>query len=347
MLNFVNYRRRRRSLKFKLFLVIVLLLAAGWGYYSYVVAAPKSHLTTPQTFNVPAGWGSTKISFELKNAGLIRNAYVFQLYIWLRGIDSKMQIGQYQLSPSLSIKDIAQILSRGTGSANEVSLTFIEGWTLRDFAQYLSDKHIASQQDFFDTVQKKVSWWDNYSILASKPRILDLEGYLFPDTYRVYKDASLPEIVQKMLDNLETKITSQLRSDITKQGRTIHEIFTMASILEKEVKTDVDRKLVADIFYRRLKAGVALQSDATVNYATGKSTARASAQDLQIDSLYNTYKYRGLPPGPIASAGLAAITAAVYPTPNQYFYFLTTPDGKVIYSKTFAEHVAAKNKYYR
>ena len=146
---------------------------------------------------------------------------------------------------------------------------------------------------------------------------------------------------------MSSKLTAELRAEIKRQGKTIHEILTLASIIEKEVSSDKDRKLVADIFYKRLDAGVALQADSAVNYVTGKSTPRASAQDLAKESPYNTYRYRGLPPGPIASPGLSAILAAVYPTANPYWYFLTTPAGQAIYSKTFEEHVANKAKYLR
>jgi UPF0755 protein len=150
-----------------------------------------------------------------------------------------------------------------------------------------------------------------------------------------------------MLDNFNKKLTPELVTEINKQQKTVHEIITLASIIEKEVSNDNDRKLVADIFYKRLEKGIGLQSDATVNYVTGKSTTRPSAQDLAVDSPYNTYKYKGLPPGPISNPGISAILAAIYPTSNPYFYFLTTPDGKVIYSKAYQEHLQAKAQYYK
>jgi len=187
---------------------------------------------------------------------------------------------------------------------------------------------------------------DEYSILASKPRNLDLEGYLFPDTYRIFRDASVTDVVKKMLGNLEAKLTPQMKKDITDSGKTIHEVLTLASIVEKEVSSDKDRKLVADIFYKRLKAGIALQADSTVNYVTGKSVSRASASDLEVESLYNTYQHRGLPPGPISNPSLSSIISAIYPTPNTYLYFLTTPSGEVIYNETFEGHVEDKNRYY-
>ena len=137
-----------------------------------------------------------------------------------------------------------------------------------------------------------------------------------------------------------------MRADIKAQGKTINEIITMASIIEKEVPHAEDMKKIAGIFYQRLNIGMAMQSDATINFITGKGTTRPSAEDLQVASPYNTYKYRDLPPGPISNPGLAAIEAAIYPEKNDFLYFLTTPEGQVIYSRTYAEHLAAKYKYY-
>ena len=241
---------------------------------------------------------------------------------------------------------MVQILHRGAGTTKEKTLTFIEGWTNRQIAEYLSGQGFGTIQDFLSIVEKKSGWWDNYEVLFSRPKDRDLEGYLFPDTYRVYGDSAISDIIKKMLANLENKLTANLRLEIKSQDKTIHEILTLASILEKEVSTDYDRAMVADIFYKRIGVGMPLQADSTVNYVSGKSESRAAGIDLNIDNPYNTYKYNNLPPGPICNPGLSSIKAAVYPLKNNYWYFLTTPDGKVIYSETFEQHVAAKNKYY-
>lgn len=337
---------KKKKKKGKILLLIILIILIGYFWYSYTLNTPVSGDNQIKQFVIKPGWGSTKISQELKNSGLIRSPLVFQFYTWQRGINNRLQDGEYYLSKNLSIKEISQILSRGAGVTKEITLTFIEGWNNKDYAKYLSDQGIAKSEDFFAMIQKKADWWNNYDFLVAKPKDLDLEGYLFPDTYRVYRDASIREIIQKMLDNLAKKLTPELKQEITRQNKSINDIITLASILEKEVSTDSDRKLVADIFYKRLEAGMPLQADSTVNYASGKSVTQASADDLKIDSPYNTYKYKGLPPGPICNPGLSAIEAAIYPTKNDYWYFLTTPDGKVIYSKTHDEHVAAKAKYY-
>jgi len=341
------FLRKKRKKSWKLLIILLVLVLAGWLYYDHSLNQPVTNNPKQREFKVEKGWGSTQISQELQKAGLIRSAWLFQFYTWQQGISSRLQDGEYFLAQNLSLKEIAQILSRGAGVTKEITLTFIEGWNNQEIADYLAKNGLAQPADFFAIVQKKAAWWDEYDFLASRPKTADLEGYLFPDTYRIYRDASLTDIVRKMLNNFDNKLTLELRSEITRQGKTIHGILTLASILEKEVSTENDRKLVADIFYKRLQAGMPLQADSTVNYVTGKGITRSSAADIQIDSPYNTYKYKGLPPGPICNPGLDAIKAAIYPLKNDYWYFLTTPDGTVIYSKTHDEHVAAKAKYYK
>jgi UPF0755 protein len=331
----------------KILLFCLLIILIGVSYFFYFLNTPNSNNSETKKFIVTQGLGSTKISQELKKQGLIKNDILFELYLWFNGTSSRLLPGEYWLQQNLTPEALAKLLSQGTGETKETTLTFIEGWNSQEIAQYLANKNFGSAKDFFAIIQKKADWWDQYQFLASKPRNLDLEGYLFPDTYRVYRDASLESIVQKMLDNFNKKLTPELVTEINKQQKTVHEIITLASIIEKEVSNDNDRKLVADIFYKRLEKGIGLQSDATVNYVTGKSTTRPSAQDLAVDSPYNTYKYKGLPPGPISNPGISAILAAIYPTSNPYFYFLTTPDGKVIYSKAYQEHLQAKAQYYK
>lgn len=330
-----------------LILILILTIAGYGGYFFYTLNSPNTGSANIVKFTVQPKWGSMIVSQELKKAGLVRDWIVFELYIWQAGKSSSIQPGDYDLKNNYNIKEIVQILTRGAQNVEfkEVALTFIEGWNLNDYAQYLNKQGFGQAQDFLDIVQKKQSWWDNYSFLVSRPKTQDLEGYLFPDTYRVYKNATIKDIVQKMMDNFDKKLTSEIRAEITKQGKTIHEIITLASIIEKEVSAEADRKIVAGIFYKRLANNIGLQSDATVNYITGKGTVQPSLDDTKVDSLYNTYKYRGLPPGPICNPGLSAILAAVYPDKNNYLYFLTTPEGKAIYSQTYEQHLAAKRKY--
>src|SRR3989344_925802 len=338
-------RKKRRSKKIIFILLLLVLIAVFYYFYNFLPVDKNNSRIIE--FKIEPGWGSVKISQELGKAGLIRNGLIFQLYVLFKGINLRLQDGNYFLAENMSVSKIADLLSRGASASKEITLTIIEGWNNQQIANYLAENGFSPPADFFAVVQKKEDWWKNYDFLKNKPKDLDLEGYLFPDTYRIYRDAELTDIIRKMLDNFSDKLNQDLRAEISRQKKTIHEVITLASIIEKEVATEKDRKLVADIFYKRLQQSIALQADSTVNYATGKSAARESADDIKIDNLYNTYRYGRLTPGPISNPGMSAIMAAIYPIPNPYWYFLTTLDGTVIYSKTFEEHVKAKAKYYK
>ena len=185
------------------------------------------------------------------------------------------------------------------------------------------------------------------SALSDKPSGASLEGFLFPDTYRVFKGSTSEEIINKMLTNFETKLTLELRSIIANKEATIFQTITMASILEKEIRLSDDLSVAADVFYKRLRVSKPLESDATLNYVLPAALrkSRLSTADLKNSSPYNTYRYQGLPPGPIGNPGMKAIEAAILPQPNNYWFFLTTPDGETIFSKTAEEHIRNKQKY--
>jgi UPF0755 protein len=182
--------------------------------------------------------------------------------------------------------------------------------------------------------------------LKDAPADADLEGFLFPDTYRVFKNATAEDIVQKLLDNFNDKLTLDLRTDIAKQGKSIFDVITMASIIEKEVKSPEDMKIVSGIFWQRTGDSYPLESCATLAYILGVNKKQYTYEDTKINSPYNTYQNAGLPPGPICNPGLAAIQAAIYPQTTDYHYFLTRPDtGATIFSKTYQEHLRNKAKY--
>ncbi|HZJ40958.1 MAG TPA: endolytic transglycosylase MltG [Candidatus Saccharimonadales bacterium] len=246
----------------------------------------------------------------------------------------------------------------------EVTIKVLEGWTIDDVDNYLVSLEKWNRIDLDKIIglpkidyrqQDLVALPDlseKFSFLKDKPVYYSLEGFLFPDTYRVYDDASAIDVVDKMLANFDKKLTTQMRTDIAAQGKTIYEIVIMASLIEKEAPinySDPENKtarIVADIFWGRLKIGQALQSDATLTYFLGDNSPSHSGADLEIDSPYNTYKYRGLPPTPICNPGLRAIQAAIYPIKTDYNYFLTSRDGKnIYYAKTYEEHLNNKYKY--
>jgi len=336
-------------------ILITVLIALLFGGFVFAQAGrPVSKEPSTILYVVPQGAGAKTIAEGLKKAGLIRSPNYFLFTVWSRGDQTKFKAGTYELTPSMSTREIEAYLASNEPVSNEISVTLLEGWTLDDMADYLQAQGLSSRAEFYaeagesaKTASGLPDWNATYPALRSRPAGASLEGYLFPDTYRVYADGGAKPLVRRMLDNFEAKLTPELRKEIAAKGRTIHEIVTMASILEMEVRGDEDRALVSDIFWKRVDAGRGLEADSTVNYITGHSKPSVSYEDTRIDHPWNTYKYRGLPPGPIGNPSLSAIIAAIRPKANPYWYFLTDPEGKVWYGKTLDEHNANRVNHLR
>ncbi|MFH1597995.1 MAG: endolytic transglycosylase MltG [Patescibacteria group bacterium] len=335
----------------KVTIIIIVLVIVGIFYLlqlTYQINSKNSDATDSVFFSIEPGQGVNEISFNLHEAGLIKSQFAFEVYLWFTRSESDLKAGEFQIGKDMSTKEVIRILVDGSNS-NESVIQIIEGWRVTEIAEYLAEKGIVSANDFVEAVSVQDSRTlipdKNYDFLSDRSLLADLEGYLFPDTYRVFKDSEAADIVEKMLDNFDSKLTQEMQQEIAKQGKTIFEIVTLASVLEKELRTDTDRKMAADLFYRRIAAGIPMQSDATVNYVTGKSMLQPTYTDTQTESPYNTYLYRGLPPGPICNPSLSSIQAAIYPEGNQYWYYLNKPDGTTVFSKTLEEHNSNKIKY--
>lgn len=247
----------------------------------------------------------------------------------------------------------------------EETVQLIEGWNSRDMSQYFERQGIWQSEEFLEVVgfpqvdynkvndlPSLVDYSSEFSFLADKPDNRSLEGYLYPDTYRIFASSSPSELVEKMLHNFDSKLTDKMREDIKAQNKTIYEIVTMASILEKEAPMSYadgnnrDARIISGIFWRRIDIGQALQSCATLAYILGVNKAQYTTADTKVESPYNTYKYRDLPPGPISNPGILAIEAAIYPLSSSYNYFLT-PSGSssIVYATSYEEHLSNKRKY--
>ena len=299
-----------------------------------------------KSIEISSGLGSRKIADVLKNEGVIRSKWVFIIYVSLTGNATSLKPGNYVFSRE-SIPKVVGDLARG--GTNEYVITVPEGWSSRDIAAYFEENGLVSPDEFLNLVSVKHSVFNNrgFDFLGDRPAKVGLEGYLFPDTYRIFKDSGAEDIVSKMLENFGKKLAPELREEIERQKKTIFEVVIMASLIEKEASSDEDRVVISGILWKRLKIGMALQVDASINYITNKKTPSASKEDLMTDSPYNTYKYPGLPIGPIANPGLSAIHAAIYPKESLYLYYLHTPEGQTIFSSTLEEHNEAKAKYLR
>lgn len=317
-------------------------------FFSFEAYLPHSALDGSKQVEVPPQYGSRKIGELLKNEGAIRSKWVFVAYVSLRGWASSLQPGEYTFSNRDSVADIARQLIRG--GTNEVAITIPEGWTIYDIAEALEENRVVTKDEFL-LFRPSTELKNKFPFLEEIPADTVPEGYFFPDTYRFFKNAELDDVVSKMLANFDRKITPDLREEIKKQNKTLFDIITIASLIEKEVVTDEDRAIVSGILWKRLEHNIAMQVDATLSYIKkqrGEEPSRDGRlfiRDTKVDSPYNTYLYPGLPKGPIANPGLSAIRAAMYPKNSPYLYYLSAQDGTTIFSKTLNEHNVAKAKY--
>jgi UPF0755 protein len=324
---------------FLLILIILLINSIFFGSNKEVEA---------KLFTIEKGQAVKEIAFSLKEDDLIENPYAFIFYAIISNKYRKIQAGEYLLSSQMSTSKIISLITNGETAKEK--LTIIEGWDLRDIAQYLKDKNIASEEEFYAIVGRPTGETESvdtngYNFLSDKPDNLSLEGYLFPDTYYIDKTDNLKSIVNKMLKNFDNKLTADLKSEIKRQKKTIFEIITMASIIEKEVKTPEDKKIVSGILWKRIDKGMRLQVDATVLYAMGEDNSKVYTKNTQIDSSYNTYRVDGLPLGPIGNPGMDSIMAAIYPAASDYYYYLSGLDGKTHWAKTLEDHNNNKIMY--
>lgn len=294
------------------------------------------------TVTIPPQATLRQISKLLVEKKIISSQWLFELYIKSRQLDRKMQSGTFAIVTGTNIRGVAQLLT-SPGHA-ERSITIVEGWTLKDIADYGTTIGIPTAETYRLTgtpatatqaaTESLLDLNEDFTFLKIKPVEAPLEGFLFPDTYRIYEDATAEDVVKKMLENFSQKV-----------GSISYDQLILASIIEREVTDDTDRAMVADILQRRLEIGMPLQVDSSVNYVTRKKTPALSAQDRRLDSSYNTYLNRGFPPTPISNPGLSAITAVRNPKPNTYWYFLTDPEGRVHYAQTLDEQISNKQRY--
>jgi len=325
------------------FLIIFFIILLGIFFIWQGMCLPKdSAFTENKLFSIERGQNLFKIAENLEKEDLIKNKFLFDFYVLITGTQRKLQAGEYLVNPSMNITEIAKKIISGDIVKEEI--TIIEGWTLKDIGFYFENKGMFQAEELYD-------------------ERADVEGYFFPDTYQIRRGVTLEEIINKVVNNFNKKLTEELRSEIERQRKTIFEIVTMASLLEKEVKTKEEKEIVSGIFWKRIKERMPLDSCATIAYIlrasekypegrilgggnwTFEEMRKEIAEGKEIDSPYNTYKYLGLPSGPICNPGLESIIATVYPKDSEYWYYLSTPEGETIFSKTLEEHNIAQAKY--
>lgn len=378
--NKVGKRRKKRqktnSLAGKIALclitaIIIALLATGFFVYRYVDSSIKpldSSSTEYITVDIPEGSGNKYIGQILEKAGVIKSATVFNYYTKFKNY-SNFQSGYYNLQASMDLDEICKLLKEGgTPQPEKPSLGKIlvtEGYTIKQISEAVTKNSAKknastpySSEDFLKVVQDEAF----ISKMAAKyPKLLSslpsadqvtyrLEGYLFPATYSYYKETSMEDIVEEMISTMDSYM-SQYYDTIAASGKSVNDVLTLASLVEKEGSTDDDRRNIASVFYNRMNNNMPLQSNIAILYAMGKlgeetSLAADASIDTSIDSPYNVYTNTGLMPGPVDSPSLAAIEATVTPASTDYYYFVAdVKTGKVYYSENFDDHQANVEKY--
>ena len=340
-------------------IVFVLIIGVvGLFGYNYVKGALKPldpNATKTIAVEVPIGSSLSSISTLLEKKGVIKDARVFKYYAKFKN-ESQFQAGNYDLTQAMTFDELIESLKTGKVYRKPVfTMTVPEGLTLEQIGKVIEKKTPYTQKEFMDLVTSDTfvqQMMANYpelvteAVLADNIRY-DLEGYLYPATYSYYEEKpSLQAIVEEMIAAMNNVVKNY--SDVLAEKQmSVHQLLTFASLLEEEATAQTDRETIASVFYNRINEGMPLQTDPTVLYALGDHKDRVLYEDLEVDNAYNTYKNKGLPPGPIAGAGKTSIEASLNPSQTDYFYFLADNEGVNHFSKTYDEHLQKVEKYLR
>jgi UPF0755 protein len=307
-------------------------------YASQMVKAPNSTDSTKSVFVITEGQGSGEVAKNLEKENLIKNRFIFVLYLNYKGVGDKVQAGEYEIARNLSMIDVASLVTTGKIVTNKITIP--EGWTIEQIGDYLAKNTEVKKEDFLLATKKSY----DYAFLADKPKDANLEGYLYPDTYMLSVNPTADEVVKKMLDNFDRKYTEEIRNKAKGSNMSTYEVVTLASIVEREVAKADDRKLVASVFLNRLNYDMPLESCATIQYILKVNKKQFTYEETRTPSPYNTYILKGLPEGPIGNPSIDSISAVLFPEKSNYYYFLSA-GGTTYFSKTIEEHNAKKVQY--
>jgi UPF0755 protein len=321
--------------RFALFVLLILIGGAAIGAWFYLgVDRPfKGYDGAEQFVEIPSGSGTSAIARRLADAGVIRDEISFKLALWLSGNARRLQAGEYRFDHAISARQVADKIARGDVYVRPI--TFPEGLTAKQMAAVYESKDFGEAQEFLDATKNAAL------VSAVDPVAKDLEGYLFPDTYKLPRTSTADQLVGRMVGSFMKALTPDVIEQAEARGMNVRQLVTLASIVEKETGNRAERPLVAAVYANRLKIGMGLQCDPTVIYAlerAGRYHGNLTRDDLQFDSPYNTYRYAGLPPGPIASPGRASLEAAASPADVPYLYFVSKNDGSHAFATTLDEH---------
>ena len=337
-------------------LAVVLLGFAGYRYVTKSIGPLDPDSEEVIEIEIPTGANRRVIGSILDEEDIINSSFIFEYYVRFQE-KNDFKAGTYLMSPSMSMDEIITYLNEGgTPIAKQPSshVTLPEGIHIEEIAERIEDQTEFSEEDFMNLIQDEV-FIDEIAgeypdlladaVAASESTRYTLEGYLFPATYEVFDDTTLESLVKQMISRMNQAVSPHFET-IAASNLTVHETLTLASHIEREGVTDEDRALISGVFYNRLEIDMPLQTDPSVSYAHGEHRERTSLKDLEIDSPYNTYRYKGVGPGPINSPSESAIYASVTPTETEYYYFLADlTTGNVYYAEDYDEHLRLKAEY--
>jgi len=317
------------------FLVIVLLLAAGAAAFVYlrINQAYRGFEGAEQFVELPPGSGSAAIGQRLVAGGVVRDAPTFRTALYLSGQARHLKAGDYRFDRAMTPFEVIDKIARG--DVYVINVTFPEGLTVAEMSKIFEAHGVGTAASFVEAAKNAAL------VRELDPAAKDLEGYLFPETYALSRHADAEKLIKLMVSRFEHVFTPELRQAAAARNLTVRQAVTLASIVEKETARADERPLVAAVYTTRLRIGMPLQCDPTVIYALTKRggySGNIHKEDLSIDSPYNTYRYPGLPPGPIASPGRPSLEAAVHPADADYLYFVSRNDGSHEFARTLDEH---------
>ncbi|WP_019639888.1 endolytic transglycosylase MltG [Paenibacillus fonticola] len=334
----------------KWFISLLLLMFAGTGAlaaYGYMEMQPVKPSQQAVQVTIQPGTGTTAIAEILENQGLIKNSFLFKSYLKWKAEGSKFQAGIYEMQPGITYDEIISKLNSGdVVKAEMIRFTIPEGYTVKQMADKLAESGFADKETFLGLAKEAAGIDEALLAFLPAPSGLTyrLEGYLFPETYELEKGSTEADIISRMLQETNKRIKQipEFDQKLKARGLDFNELMTVASLVEREVVADSERSLVAGVIYNRIAQDMKLEIDATVQYLLDKPKERLLYKDLQsVDSPYNTYMYKGLPPGPIAAPSLKSIEAALEPKSSEYLFYVTKKDGsgEHLFAKTYAEHL--------
>lgn len=324
------------------FAACILLIGGGLFYVEEQFQPPLDSGAAVEV-EIPMGASPHDIGVMLVDKQLIKNANFFKWYLAYKGSSGQLKAGKYYLQPGQTMEEIARVLVDGDVKYGTTQFTVPEGLTVDQIADSLAEQKIVDEQAFLNEVQNGSF---DYAFLKEIPQVegmkYRLEGYLFPDTYEIFQNATEHDVIDMMLKQTASILTPEWQEQMKKQNLTLHQTLTLASLIEREAQVAKERPMISGVIQNRIKANppMKLQIDATVQYALGKTKETLLFEDLKIDSPYNTYQIDGLPPGPISTSGRDAIRAALYPDLHDFYFYVTKNDGtgEHYFATTFEEH---------